>query len=1163
MLRTSTFVVLVSFLVGTARGEDPFAAAIRPTEPLSPEAEQKAFHLPPGFRIELFAAEPDIQKPINMAFDARGRLWVAGSTDYPFPAKPGTPGRDSIKILEDSDGDGRADKITTFADGLTIPIGVYPYRDGAIAFSVPYIYYLADTDGDDKADRREVLYGPVGYERDTHGLNNAFRRGFDGWIYACHGFANSTTLEGRDGSKVDMHSGNTYRFRPDGSHVEQFTHGQVNPFGMTLDPLGHIYTADCHTKPIMLLMQGGYYDSFGKPHDGLGYVPSVMKHEHGSTAIAGTTCYTGSQFPAEFAGNMFVGNVMTSRVNRDSLDFVGSTIQAREQPDFVWTDDPWFRPVDLQSGPDGALYIADFYNRIIAHVEIPLNHPGRDKERGRIWRVTYAGTPQQPAQPQAFANLRTASVEQLIAALAHPSLTWRLRATDELSDRIGDDAVGPLKTALLGDASSTVKVHALWALHRLAALDEATVLRLAGDGDAVVRNHAIRALGDTPAWSDAQRAAVIAALEDKDPFARRVAVEALAQHARAENVPPLFELSSATPAGDVHLRHALKMAIRNSLVEPGALGRVAGGLKEQDRHVLAEICLGLANEDSGKFLLDYLRSNKIDEAPTRAYLAHIAKHVPSDEVEAVAGLAQAKAADDVDLQLELLIAARGGFAQRGLAETPTIRDWAKTLAGRLFDSVNPIGLGWTSRKADGSPAPMWDVETRPSADGLARGAFLSSLSLGESWTGSLRSREFTIPARLRFFVCGHLGFPDRPIVPDNWVRLRSATTNEVLAEAQPPRSDVAKEVVWDLKSRAGEPGYLEVVDGVDVGAYAWVAVGRFEPPVVNVPAFSPKLATKRQLAAADLVASLKLTEFATRLSQLTTNADAGDEIRAASASALATLKANAAWSGLARAAADANLSGPLRESIFAGLSAENSGDADALVIEVMKAAPERAQVALAEALASTQASAETLLSLIEQGRASAFLLRNEALKQRLVTAAPRECEARIARVVETLPERDEAIVALMAQRRQMVLNQPGSIERGAAAFKERCGVCHQVGGQGAVIGPQLDGIGNRGLDRVLEDVLDPNRNIDPAFRTTFYVLDDGRIVSGLFRREEGQLIVVADQQGKEQSFAKETIDEQQPSRLSLMPENLGKAIPEGEFADLFAYLLSQRTGGGK
>ena len=442
----------------TAIAQNPFATHVRPTEPLTPEAQLKSFHVPEGFEVQLVAAEPAIQKPMNLAFDARGRLWVTSSVEYPFAAAEGK-GRDRVTVLEDTNGDGRADVSTVFADNLNIPIGLYPWRDGVVVYSIPNIWFLRDTDGDGRCDRREVLYGPLGNPVDTHGLQNSFRRGFDGWLYICHGYKNESTIRGRDGSEITMQSGNTYRVRLDGSRVEQFTWGQVNPFGSTLTPEGDFITADCHSKPLTLLLRGGYSPSFGKPHDGLRFVPSIMDHSHGSTAIAGAAYCDGADFPKTWRNSLFIGNVMTSRINRDTLIRHGSSVSAREEEDFVTCDDPWFRPVDLQIGPDSALYIADFYNRIIGHYELPLDHPGRDRTNGRIWRVVPAGGQAKPAMP----DLVGSDTNHLIRALDHPLSAVRSLVICEITDRLKTSAVPDLRAALSSMNSEHGVVHVLWA----------------------------------------------------------------------------------------------------------------------------------------------------------------------------------------------------------------------------------------------------------------------------------------------------------------------------------------------------------------------------------------------------------------------------------------------------------------------------------------------------------------------------------------------------------------------------------------------------------------------------------------------------------------------------------------------------------------------------
>src|SRR6185312_4284858 len=273
------------------------AQTIVPYGPREPEEERKCFTVPPGFEVQLVASEPDIHKPINLAFDDRGRLWVTSTTDYPFPVADGATPADTVKILDDFDETGKARKITTYADKLDIPIGVLPLHDNsALVYSVPNIWRLTDSTGAGVADKRQVVFGPYGH-LDTHGMTGSFTEGFDGWIYAVHGYRNTSTIKATDGSTITMNSGNTYRFKRDGSHVEYYTHGQVNPFGMSFDRLGNLFSSDCETMPMALLLRGAYYPSFGKPDDGLGFAPNIIDHLYGSPAIARLHEYEAHHFP--------------------------------------------------------------------------------------------------------------------------------------------------------------------------------------------------------------------------------------------------------------------------------------------------------------------------------------------------------------------------------------------------------------------------------------------------------------------------------------------------------------------------------------------------------------------------------------------------------------------------------------------------------------------------------------------------------------------------------------------------------------------------------------------------------------------------------------------------------------------------------------------------
>lgn len=234
--------------------------------------QQRLFHLPPGFVIELVASEPQVIKPINLNFDASGRLFVSQSVEYPFVPSPDQTPRDAIKMLVDTDGDGLTETASTFADGLTIPVGLTPSPGGLIGFSVPNLYHFKDRDGDGRADERSIAYQTFGYG-DTHGMVGSLTWWIDGWVYGTHSNNNRSVARGADGHAIDIKTGHIHRFRPDGSRIEFFTRGQVNPFGITFDPLGNMYSVDSHTKPISMMLRGAYYPDFFKPHDRLGLRP--------------------------------------------------------------------------------------------------------------------------------------------------------------------------------------------------------------------------------------------------------------------------------------------------------------------------------------------------------------------------------------------------------------------------------------------------------------------------------------------------------------------------------------------------------------------------------------------------------------------------------------------------------------------------------------------------------------------------------------------------------------------------------------------------------------------------------------------------------------------------------------------------------------------------
>ncbi|MBI1841503.1 MAG: c-type cytochrome [Verrucomicrobia bacterium] len=1184
----SNALAIAAIAVTTARSAnaaapDPFAEGVRPTPWLAPEDSRRSLHVPSGFEIQLVASEPGISKPMNMAFDAQGRLWLSTTVEYPFPAPTNAPGRDRILVLEDFGPDGHARKITEFAGGLNIPIGIYPFHsrnpDGrttwkAIAWSIPHIWLFEDTDGDGRADRREILYANFDFTRDTHGNQASFRRGFDGWIYCTHGYNNDSHVHGRDGHEVHMNSGNTYRARIDGSRVEQFTHGQVNPFGMAFDPAGDLFTSDCHSEPIYQVLRGGYYPSFGKPHDGLGFAPKMMQNKRGSTALDGLSIYSDVLWPEEFRGNIFIGDVMTSRVYRDRVTEAGSTRLAWAMPDLVISDDPWFRPVDTQLGPDGSLYIADFYNKIIGHYEVPLTHPGRDRTSGRIWRVVRRGAGE-PRGERPMPDLTAMSAQELTASLASPSLITRRLATDELTDRWGVDAIPALRQALRKPVNGAQEAHLLWALHRVGALDPRDLDRAARSADRLTRTHAMRMLAELPELTSAQLRQARGALSDTDALVRRCAADALGRHPSADNAVALMRRLEECPSEDTHLRYVLRQSLRDQLIPEENLRRVvAGNLTEARREQVSDLALSVNTEASASYLLSRLATWPVaasNVARIAEVIRHVARYAPEKRLPDIMSFAETRLASgggessmkSFEGPLAWFRALDDGLQERGVSQPASVRFWGSNLVARFFASVRPYH-SWSPLPYDPEPTlNAWGMESLDCADGAKRN-LTSSASYGEELTGVLRSSFFKAPDRLHFWLAGHDGPPRNPPQRLNRIRLCLHPSGRVLIETPAPRSSKAVGIDWNLSEFKGADVYIEAIDGDDSSEFAWIAFGGFEPnlPALEASEFSPRQFIDWITAASDIATRVEMRGLSPTLGALLDFASApaavmGDpECVGAVARAWLTLAPSEAMARLSGALKDPRTSGYFRERVASLLASRNDALAQQAVLDAMKGLPQRAQERLAALLASSPFSAETLLSGMENGAISPRVLQRVGVNNRLRASKPARWEERVARLKKQFPPADDARDSLIAQYRKAVSETPGDGARGRAVFLKHCAVCHRIGSEGALIAPQLDGIGQRGPDRLCEDVLDPNRSVDIGFRTVMLTLKDGDVASGLFRREEGETLILADSAGKEFSTPKSRIAERRTLETSLMPENFGEILKAEEFLDLMAFLMS-------
>jgi putative heme-binding domain-containing protein len=347
------------------------------------------------------------------------------------------------------------------------------------------------------------------------------------------------------------------------------------------------------------------------------------------------------------------------------------------------------------------------------------------------------------------------------------------------------------------------------------------------------------------------------------------------------------------------------------------------------------------------------------------------------------------------------------------------------------------------------------------------------------------------------------------------------------------------------------------VDGNNGDSYAWLAVGRFNPSVVSLPAVIPSQVDKRQSAAAELAGSLRLTKLEPGLATLLDDQSTDPETRAAAAKTVAQLKPAEHLPAFSRIISDADEPPKLREKIGMVLGELNVPQAKVILVEALRIAPHGLQSQLALALASNTEGAEALLQSVADGKASARLLQERAIKDRLTAAKPTDLAKRLGALTANLPPANKERQKLIDERRAAFNPGEASATKGEPLFKQHCAICHSIDGQGALIGPQLDGVGSRGADRLVEDILDPNRNVDRAFRNTLFILKEGDVQSGLFRREEGEMLVLADATGKENSIPKANVKERRESDTSLMPDNFSEIISIADFNNLIAYLLSK------
>jgi putative heme-binding domain-containing protein len=555
-------------------------APTRDTPPLSPQESLNRLRIRPGYVVELIATEPVVRQPLNISFDARGRMWVMNYAQYPFPkglkiveydryirakfdkVPPPPPraerGADWVSIHEDADGDGAFESVKTFVDGLNIATSALPGKGGVWVMNPPYLLFYPDADGDDRPDGDPVVHlSGFGLE-DTHAVASSLVWGPDGWIYGAHGSTCTAKVKVEVSSEqkgtTDFLGQAIWRYHPERHVFEIFAEGGGNTFGVAFDDKGRCFSGtNWGDLRGVDYVQGGYYiKSWGK-HGPLtnpntfGFFGHMPHSGDGKRLTHTFNVYGGALMP-ELRGKIVGPNPLMSRVQVTRLEAVGSSFRTIEEEPLVVSEDGWFRPVDLKVGPDGAIYVADFYENRISHVDPRDNW---DRSNGRLWRIRPANW-----KPTKALDWSRAPTEQLVAVLRSEDRTARWTARRMIAER-GDRAVIARLREMLAAHDSQSALEALWAIHGLGAFDDAVALEGLGHTDPHVRMWAVRLLGDprehlaTPVLEKI----VALARDERHPEVRSQLASTAKRLPDAQGVAVARELLRGGPAEDARDAH--------------------------------------------------------------------------------------------------------------------------------------------------------------------------------------------------------------------------------------------------------------------------------------------------------------------------------------------------------------------------------------------------------------------------------------------------------------------------------------------------------------------------------------------------------------------------------------------------------------------------------
>jgi putative membrane-bound dehydrogenase-like protein len=1172
----------------------------------SAEEQQKLFKLPEGFEVELFAKESaDVGKFIMLIFDQQGRAWSSTALEYPVDANENpaaaealykSKARDKVIVFDQPFAPG-VRQPRAFADGLAIPEGVLPYKDGAVVQHGHDVVFLRDTDGDGKSDKREVLLTGFGIQ-DSHLFPHQFTRAPFGWFWLAQGAFNSGKVVSTKGEVTDFPNTRMARFRPDGSFFEPTSVGPCNIWGLVLTGEGEAFIQEANDfgYPVMPFHEYALYpgcaDRLAKSYQP--QFPVQAPHfKMGGTGLSGLALSDVGVWPKGYDGVMYVANPITSKVNAIRQHREGSGYRLERLADFVTCDDPFFRPIAMTMGPDGCLYVIDWYNKIISHNEVARNHPDRDKQSGRIWRIKPKGF-----VPPAVPDYTKLSSAELIARLGSKVTADAHLAWQTLADRRDtDEATTRALTALAQDAAAPAarRIQALWVLsehgHKVGPL----AMGLLTDPNRNVRREAVNALRHFGVWSP-HFEALAALAADPDAEVRAAAIKALgessAKHPAALGVMMRFagpSLDGPVAAdrrgkpikvGVAYERDFERFLVRMYLErQPEAVAAFLASKEAKSLPAEGRMFAALALDPKVGAPLVAELVGQLSRAPGPDELFAVAKTL--DQPASVAVLRKLLADASVrNHVVELLLAVRTdldpekvgpvvteaarSLLRQGVAE----RALAAQLIGgfQLLDLEDDL-LALVAREESRRDALVGLQQlrlTKPAAVAALVGvapADVSNLALR-----ALVAARAPQAASLAMSFYPKLTVNDRRVVLDglSGTKAGAKAIAAGLADKSVALADIEIPVAEKLAITLGDSPELAAVSAQLGGVFRSVLTldgsndavaksglalkGAFT--VETWVRLDGKVDNNDSILGAPGVLDLN---FAGGIFRAYLGAKIHDAVVSAkpiSPGIWTHVALSRDAGGILRIFQDGELTGAAKDAhghdlpgLTIGWSTPKGGTQGAFA-EYRIWNVERKPAEIRANMTRTFAGEKPPASLVF---ASAT---GEAAWDKLGAGA------KIARTTDAPPLLNaEQFAALEKKtaRYAALADKAGDPAKGKVVVA-LCQSCHMINGQGGQIGPNLSGAGAMGVEAVLRNIIDPNAAIEAAYRIFQVKLKAGEVIEAFYVSEDATAYVLRQPGGADRRVPKAEVASAKYLRRSLMPEGLLDGFTDDQVTDLFAYL---------